>query len=85
MTVVLYWVFIPFVLLGMVVLARASWRRFVIVMVPIFGVAINVAIFYGSARFRVAAEPSLMVLVAVGIVTVLGRVPFRFYLALAQR
>lgn len=72
-TVVLYWVFIPFVLLGAGVLARTSWRRFLIVMVPILGVTINVAIFYGSIRFRVAAEPSLMVLVAVGIVTVLGR------------
>ncbi len=70
---IFYWVLIPFVLIGLVVLARSSWRRLVIVMVPILVVMINVALTYGSTRFRVAAEPSLAVLAAVGIEAVAHR------------
>ena len=71
---ILYWIFVPFVLVGAVVLAKTSWRRLVIMALPIVVVAINVAITYGSTRFRVAAEPSLVVLGAVGIAAVAGRV-----------
>lgn len=73
MSIVLYWLLIPFVLIGGVALARSSWRRLVIIAVPIVVVAINVAITYGSTRFRVAAEPSLTVLAAVGILAVVRR------------
>ena len=69
----LYWTSVPFVLVGGVVLGRASWRRFTILAVPILVVAINVGLAYGSTRFRVAAEPSLVVLTAVGISAVARR------------
>src|SRR5262249_20198488 len=74
---VLYWVIVPFVLIGLVVLSRSSWRRLVIVLVPVLVVAVNVALTYGSTRFRVAAEPSLGVLAAVGIVAIADRLRFR--------
>jgi 4-amino-4-deoxy-L-arabinose transferase-like glycosyltransferase len=70
---ILYWILVPFVLVGAVVLARTSWRGLTIVAVPIVVVAFNVAIIYGSTRFRVAAEPSLTVLAAVGIAAVAKR------------
>jgi hypothetical protein len=68
---ILYWVSLPFVIVGAVVLARLSWRRFVIVTVPLVVVALNSAIFYGSTRMRMAAEPSLAVLASFGIVATL--------------
>jgi Dolichyl-phosphate-mannose-protein mannosyltransferase len=61
-----YWIFLPFVVVGGVVLAKQSWRRLTIIAVPIVVVAIDVALTYGSTRFRVAAEPTLAVLAAVG-------------------
>ena len=67
-----YWILLPFVLVGGVVLATRSWRRFTIMVVPIVVVALNVAIAYGSTRFRIAAEPTLAVLAAVGLVAVAG-------------
>jgi hypothetical protein len=65
---VLYWVLLPFVILGTVVLARNSRRRFVVVIVPFVVVALNSAIFYGSTRMRMAAEPSLALFASIGIV-----------------
>ncbi len=67
---ILYWVFLPLAVLGAVELARSSWRRFLIVIVPLAVVALNSAIFYGSTRMRVAAEPSLAVLASIGVVVV---------------
>ncbi len=74
---ILYWILVPFVLVGAVVLAKTSWRRLIIMAAPIVVVAINVAITYGSTRFRVAAEPSLAVLAAVGMAAVAGRFRLR--------
>jgi len=68
-----YWILLPFVLVGAVALTRTSWRRLTIIVVPIVVVALNVAITYGSTRFRVAAEPSLAVLAATGVVAVAER------------
>ena len=65
---ILYWVMVPFVLIGSVALARRSWRTVVIVVAPIGLVAVNAAIFYGSTRVRIAAEPSLAVLAATGVI-----------------
>lgn len=70
---IMYWIFLSFVLVGAVVLAKTSWRRLTIMAVPIFVVALNVAIVVGDTRIRVAAEPSLAVLAAVGIAAVAGR------------
>ncbi len=64
---ILYWVLLPFVILGLIVLATISWKSLVIVTVPLAVVALNSAAFYGSTRMRMAAEPSLAVLAAVGI------------------
>jgi len=68
-----YWVLLPFVLVGAVILTKTSWRRFAIIAIPIVVVALNVAITYGSTRFRVAAEPSLAVLAATGVVAAAER------------
>jgi 4-amino-4-deoxy-L-arabinose transferase-like glycosyltransferase len=65
---VLYWVLLPFVILGILVLARTSRRRFVVTAIPIAVVAVNSAVFYGSTRMRMAAEPSLAVLASIGLV-----------------
>jgi 4-amino-4-deoxy-L-arabinose transferase-like glycosyltransferase len=65
---ILYWALLPFVILGLAVLARLSWKRLVVVSVPLVVVSLNSAIFYGSTRMRMAAEPSLAILAAVGIV-----------------
>ena len=65
---IVYWVLLPFVILGMAVLFRLSWKRFVVVAAPLVVVALNSAMFYGSTRMRTAAEPSLAVLAAVGVV-----------------
>ena len=65
---VMFWVEIPFVLFGAFKLATTSRRKFVVVVLPIVLVALNAAAFYGSTRMRVAAEPSLAVFVAIGLV-----------------
>ncbi len=69
---IVYWVLLPFVVVGTVVLARFSWRRLVVVVVPLVVVALNAALFYGSTRMRTAAEPSLAVLAAIGVVAALS-------------
>jgi Dolichyl-phosphate-mannose-protein mannosyltransferase len=66
----LYWVLLPFGLGGAMALGRRSWREFTVVAAPIAAVVVSVAAFYGSTRMRVAAEPSLAVLAALGIVSV---------------
>jgi hypothetical protein len=71
---ILYWVMVPFVLIGSVVLARRSWRTVVIVVAPIGLVAVNAAIFYGSTRVRIAAEPTLAVLAATGVIATANRI-----------
>jgi hypothetical protein len=65
---IFYWVKLPFVLIGAVVLARTSRRIFAVIAIPIVVVALNSALFYGSTRMRVAAEPSLAVLAANGVI-----------------
>ena len=66
----LYWLFLPFVIFGAVLLARRFPRRFVVVMAPVVVTMATVAIVYGSTRMRVLAEPSLAVLAAIGLVAV---------------
>jgi len=67
--IILDWLLVPFAVIGSVVVARRNWRAFTVLAMPFLVVVANVAIFYGSTRMRVAAEPSLAVLGAVGIVT----------------
>jgi hypothetical protein len=75
---IVYWVMVPFVLIGGVVLARQAWRRWLIVVAPLAVVAVNAALVYGSTRLRVAAEPSLAVLAAVGAVAAADRIRLTF-------
>ena len=63
---ILNWVLLPLALLGAVLLGRRSRRRLLIVVIPIVVVAVNAAVFFGSTRLRVAAEPSIDVLAAIG-------------------
>jgi xanthosine utilization system XapX-like protein len=56
------------VILGTVILARRSRVLCFVMVAPLLVVAVNSAIFYGSTRMRMAAEPSLAVLGALGIV-----------------
>ena len=61
-----YWVLVPFVILGTVLLARRAPQRLLLVLVPVVVAVVTVALVYGSTRMRVVAEPSLAVLAATG-------------------
>jgi 4-amino-4-deoxy-L-arabinose transferase-like glycosyltransferase len=63
---ILNWVLLLFAIVGGVQLARRSRRRFIVLAAPLVVVALNAALFYGSTRLRVAAEPSIAVLAAFG-------------------
>ena len=60
------WVLLPLAVVGAARVATRSRRRLIIVMVPVVVVAINAALFYGSTRLRVAAEPSIAALASAG-------------------
>ena len=64
---IMNWVLLPFACLGVIQLARCSKRRLIVALVPIVVVALNAAVFYGSTRLRVAAEPSIDVLASIGL------------------
>ena len=71
---ILTWVLLPLALVGAVLLGRRSGRRLLIVLVPVVVVAFNAALFYGSTRLRVAAEPSIDVLASIGTLWLGGRI-----------
>jgi 4-amino-4-deoxy-L-arabinose transferase-like glycosyltransferase len=59
---------------GAIVLGRRrNWREFYALAVPVIVVTIGAAVTYGQTRFRAAAEPSLALYAAVGIVALLMR------------
>ena len=64
---ILYWLMVPFAIAGAVLLRR---RRTLLwpFLVPIGVVVVVVALGYGITRFRVPAEPSIVVLASVGLV-----------------
>jgi 4-amino-4-deoxy-L-arabinose transferase-like glycosyltransferase len=64
---VLTWVVLPLAAWGTWMVMRRSRRRAMVLLSPVAVVIVNVAIFYGSTRMRVAAEPSLAALAAVPI------------------
>jgi 4-amino-4-deoxy-L-arabinose transferase-like glycosyltransferase len=66
--IILDWLLVPFALAGSVLVARRNWRVLTVIAMPFVVVLANVAVFYGSTRMRVAAEPSLAVLGATGVV-----------------
>ena len=57
--------------MGGVELWRRRRRVWWVLLVPAIAVTIGVALTYGQTRFRAAAEPSLALFAAVGIVTLL--------------
>lgn len=67
----LYWLLVPLAVYGTVVL----WRRRVVVS-PLLStvalVAVTSVVTYGNQRFRIAAEPAIVVLAAAGAVAVIG-------------
>jgi len=69
---VLYWISTPFVLVGLATLFIRSRRRLLVLAMPVVLVVLNVALTYGDTRFRVAAEPTLAVLAAVGGAAIVG-------------
>ena len=71
---ILYWISLPFVIVGLAALAKISWKELIVIAAPLVVVAVNAAVFYGSTRMRTAAEPSLAVLTALGIVVTWGYV-----------
>jgi len=74
---ILNWVLLPFALLGAVLLGGRSRRRLFVILIPVVVVAVNAAVFYGSTRLRVAAEPSIDVLAAIGALWLRGRIVAR--------
>jgi uncharacterized membrane protein YfcA len=58
-------------IVGGVELWRRRRRVWWVLVVPAIAVTIGVALTYGQTRFRAAAEPSLALFAAVGIVTLL--------------
>lgn len=69
---VMYWVLLPFAVLGVVLLYRRRVRVWPLLSTAVV-VALTTALTYGQQRFRVAAEPSLVVLAAVSVAAVAGR------------
>jgi 4-amino-4-deoxy-L-arabinose transferase-like glycosyltransferase len=63
---------LPFAAAGGIWLRRRRLRIWLL-LTPVWVVLISAAVFYGTQRFRVPAEPTLVVLAAVGIGTLLGR------------
>jgi hypothetical protein len=68
-----YWILLPFVVLGGITMAKRSRRRFVIIAIPLVVVALNAALFYGSTRMGTAAEPSLTIFAAIGLIVITTR------------
>jgi hypothetical protein len=74
--IVMYWLLIPFVIAGIVLSRR---RRFVVwpLLVPFAIVVVVVVLGYGIPRFRVPAEPSIVVLASVAMVAAWRRLTGR--------
>jgi len=72
-----HWVLLPFAVAG----AFWGWRRrrglTAILLVPIAVAVLDSAIFYGSTKMRAAAEPSIAVLAAVGMMAAVAAVRAR--------
>jgi 4-amino-4-deoxy-L-arabinose transferase-like glycosyltransferase len=67
---------VPFAIAGALVLRRRG-ERLRILLIPIVFVTLVAALSYGSTRFRVAAEPAIVVLASVGMVATWDRLRTR--------
>jgi 4-amino-4-deoxy-L-arabinose transferase-like glycosyltransferase len=70
-----FWVLVPFAIGGAAILSRRRDPNLVILVPPIVLVVAVALMLYGSTRMRFGAEPSLVVLAAVALVTLGGRLP----------
>jgi hypothetical protein len=68
---VMYWVLLPLALFGIVLLVRRRVRVWPLLSTG-FVVIVTTAFTYGQQRFRVANEPSILVLAAVTLVSIAG-------------
>ncbi len=64
----MYWALIPLAVAGFVI-GRRHRRLLWPLLVPLFTVSLNTVLTYGNQRFRIAAEPTLLVLAAMALVT----------------
>jgi 4-amino-4-deoxy-L-arabinose transferase-like glycosyltransferase len=69
---VMYWAILPLALVGAVLLFRRRVRVWPLLSTAVV-VALTTALTYGQQRFRVAAEPSVVVLAAVSVAAVVRR------------
>jgi 4-amino-4-deoxy-L-arabinose transferase-like glycosyltransferase len=72
------WISIPLTLAGAIVLGGISRRHLVILIVPLLVAVLDAAVFFGSTRLRVVAEPSMFLLSSIAIVTAARRVRTRW-------
>jgi len=68
---VFYWFLIPFAICGALLLRRRREPALAVLLTPVVLVLLVGIVTYGSTRFRFAAEPSLVVLGAVSVETLL--------------
>jgi 4-amino-4-deoxy-L-arabinose transferase-like glycosyltransferase len=66
-----HWLLLPCAIAGIAVVNDRKW---LLILGPIVLATINAAVFYGSTRIRVVAEPSLALFAAFGIVTLAGKI-----------
>ncbi|MDX6656056.1 MAG: hypothetical protein QOH62_849 [Solirubrobacteraceae bacterium] len=69
-----YWALLPFAAVGAVVMPRRRRNGLWILLVPIAMVTLVAAATYGTTRFRMAAEPSIVLLAATGLEAAMLRV-----------
>lgn len=67
---VAYWLLLPLALAGALLVRRDRW----ILLAPVVMVTLVAAATYGTTRFRMAAEPSIVLLAAVALQAAAGRV-----------
>ena len=68
-----YWLLVPFAIAGLVLLLRARALVWPLV-APFAAVAIGTVLTYGNQRFRIGAEPPLVILAAVAFVAIAARI-----------
>jgi 4-amino-4-deoxy-L-arabinose transferase-like glycosyltransferase len=69
---VMYWVLLPFAVAGAIVLVRRRVRVWPLVSTAVVA-SVTTAFTYGQQRFRIAAEPAVVVLAAVSLVALVAR------------
>lgn len=70
---IVYWALLPLAVAGAVLLRRRR-RELWILLAPVVMVTLVAATTYGTTRFRTAAEPSIVLLAAVSLQALVGRV-----------